>query len=92
MDLIKLFNKVNYLKIAAQYYETKKNFIEAANWYNKVVGVKKIPTKYDFNTVGLNYYKGGVTPDPTASNADKLTKQRFYTFRYAYQPNGSKTF
>ena len=40
----------------------------------------------------LNYYKGGVTPDPTASNADKLTKQRYYTFRYAYQPNGSKTF
>jgi hypothetical protein len=40
----------------------------------------------------LNYYRGGVTPDPTASNADKLTKQRFYTFRYAYQPNGSKTF
>ena len=40
----------------------------------------------------LNYYKGGVTPDATASNADKLTKQRYYTFRYAYQPNGSKTF
>ena len=40
----------------------------------------------------LNYYKGGVTPDPTASNFDKLTKQRFYTFRYAYQPNGSKVF
>ena len=40
----------------------------------------------------LNYYKGGVTPDPAASNFDKLTKQRFYTFRYAYQPNGSKTF
>ena len=40
----------------------------------------------------LNYYKGGVTPDPAASNFDKLTKQRFYTFRYAYQPNGSKVF
>ena len=40
----------------------------------------------------LNYYKGGVTPDPTASSNDKLTKQRYYTFRYAYQPNGSKTF
>jgi hypothetical protein len=40
----------------------------------------------------LNYYKGGVTPDPIASNFDKLTKQRFYTFRYAYQPNGSKVF
>jgi len=40
----------------------------------------------------LNYYKGGVTPDATASNSDKLTKQRYYTFRYAYQPNGSKNF
>jgi len=40
----------------------------------------------------LNYYKGGVTPDPSASNNDKLFKQRYYTFRYAYQPNGSKTF
>ena len=40
----------------------------------------------------LNYYKGGVTPDATASNSDKLTKQRYYTFRYAYQPTGSKNF
>lgn len=40
----------------------------------------------------LNYYKGGVTLPATASDADKLTKQRYYTFRYAYQPNGSKTF
>jgi hypothetical protein len=38
----------------------------------------------------LNYYKGGVTPDATASDNDKLTKQRFYTFRYLYQPDGSK--
>ena len=40
----------------------------------------------------LNYYKGGVTLPITASDADKLNKQRYYTFRYAYQPNGSKTF
>lgn len=40
----------------------------------------------------LNYYKGGLTPDPLAPNVDKLTKQRYYTFRYSYQPNGSKTF
>ena len=40
----------------------------------------------------LNYYKGGITPEITALDADKLTKQRYYTFRYAYQPNGSKTF
>lgn len=40
----------------------------------------------------INYYKGGVTLPTTASDSDKLSKQRYYTFRYAYQPNGSKTF
>ena len=39
-----------------------------------------------------NYYKGGVTPDATASDNDKLTKQRYYTFRYSYQSDGSKNF
>jgi hypothetical protein len=40
----------------------------------------------------LNYYKGGVTLPATASVNDKLFKQRYYTFRYIYQANGSKTF
>lgn len=40
----------------------------------------------------INYYKGGVTLPSTASDSDKLTKQRYYTFRYSYQQNGSKTF
>lgn len=40
----------------------------------------------------LNYYKGGVTPDASASDDDKLKKQRYYTFRYVFQPNGSKKF
>jgi len=40
----------------------------------------------------LNYYKGGITLSDNASVNDKLFKQRYYTFRYAYQPNGSKTF
>jgi hypothetical protein len=40
----------------------------------------------------INYYKGGVTLATTASDSDKLSKQRYYTFRYIFQPNGSKTF
>jgi hypothetical protein len=40
----------------------------------------------------INYYKGGVTLPSTAADMDKLTRQRYYTFRYAYQPNGTKTF
>jgi len=40
----------------------------------------------------ISYYKGGATLPASASVNDKLFKQRYYTFRYAYQPNGSKTF
>lgn len=39
-----------------------------------------------------NYYKGGVTLDAGASDAEKLSKQRYYKFRYIYQPDGSKNF
>lgn len=39
-----------------------------------------------------NYYKGGVTPDASASDAEKLSKQRYYKFRFSYQSNGTKTF
>ena len=40
----------------------------------------------------LNYYKGGVTPAASATDAEKSSKQRYYTFRFTYQSNGSKTF
>lgn len=40
----------------------------------------------------INYYKGGVTLSISATDADKLSKQRYYTFRFSYQPNGTKTF
>src|SRR6188474_3847799 len=39
-----------------------------------------------------NYYIGGVTPDATASDNDKLMKQRYYTFRYTFQSDGTKKF
>lgn len=40
----------------------------------------------------LNYYKGGVTLSATASDDDKTRKQRFFNFRFQFQPNGSKQF
>jgi HmuY protein len=40
----------------------------------------------------LNYYKGGVTPAASASDDEKLRKQRFFTFRFIFQPDGSKVF
>jgi hypothetical protein len=40
----------------------------------------------------MNYYKGGVTPDASAPDALKLSEQRYYTFRFIFQANGTKTF
>lgn len=40
----------------------------------------------------IAYYKGGATLAVTAPDAEKITKQRYYTFRYIYQPNGTKNF
>ena len=39
-----------------------------------------------------NYYKGGVTPDATASDDVKIRNQRYFKFRYIFQPNGTKSF
>jgi len=39
-----------------------------------------------------SYCKGGVNLTPAASYDDTLYKQRYYNFRYTYQPNGTKTF
>jgi hypothetical protein len=39
-----------------------------------------------------NYYRGGVTPPSTATDAIKLSEQRHYNFRFTFQPNGSKSF
>jgi hypothetical protein len=40
----------------------------------------------------LNYYKGGVTPSIQAPDDEKIRKQRFYRFRYVYQPSGGMSF
>ncbi len=40
----------------------------------------------------ISYYKGGATLPASASDAEKRTKQRYFTFRYAYQGDGSVNF
>ncbi len=40
----------------------------------------------------LNYYKGGVTPAANATDQVKINEQRYYTFRFTYQSNGTTSF
>ena len=39
-----------------------------------------------------NYYKGGTTPPASASDAIKTFSQRYYTFRFTYQADGTTSF
>lgn len=52
-------NKVNYLKTIASSYETQKKYKDAADWYNKVVKVKRNPGKVDMYNAGYNYFRTG---------------------------------
>jgi len=57
----------------------------------RVLAIRTASGKYAKLEI-TSYYKGGVTLPVSASDLEKLTKQRYYTFRYTYQSNGSKTF
>ncbi len=58
LDTVEL-NKVGYLKTIAASYEAQKKFKDAADWYNKVVSVKKTPGKVDLYNAGYNYFRVG---------------------------------
>jgi tetratricopeptide (TPR) repeat protein len=50
-------NKADYLKLMATYYKEKNNFAEAANWYNKVLTVKKNYNNVDLYNAGYSYFR-----------------------------------
>jgi len=71
------------------------NYNGATNLVNPIPGrvlvIRTADGKYAKMEI-LNYYKGGVTPDASASDDDKVHKQRYYNYRFQYQPDGSKNF
>ncbi|MEO5889647.1 MAG: hypothetical protein ABIQ31_05305 [Ferruginibacter sp.] len=52
-------NKVTYIKNIASYYEGQKKFKEAADWFSKIITIKKEPTKTDLYYAGYNYFRSG---------------------------------
>ena len=51
--------KVALLKSVATSYEAQKLYKNAADWYRKILSVKKMPSKVDLYNAGYNYNKGG---------------------------------
>ena len=54
--------KVKLLKSIASIYESRKQYTDAANWYKKIIYIKKIPTKTDIYNAGIGYYRDGNYP------------------------------
>jgi tetratricopeptide (TPR) repeat protein len=65
-------NKVDYLKVMATYYRDKNNFAEAANWYNKVLYVKKNYNNVDLYNAGYNFFRSAKF-DSSATVFNKYT-------------------
>ncbi len=53
------YGKITLLKTVAAGFETQKKFVEAADWYKKILSVKMNPNNIDIYNAGGNYAKGG---------------------------------
>ena len=51
-------NRVSYLKAMATAYETQKKYKESADWYKKILAVKKNIGKRDLYYAGYGYFRG----------------------------------
>ena len=52
-------NKAGFLKNIASFYESQRKFKDAAAWYEKIIGIKKNPSKTDLYNAGYNYFRVG---------------------------------
>jgi hypothetical protein len=55
----------------AKIYEKQKNYIEAANYYNKLIQNTKNPSPQDYFLLGKSYYFG-------ANTADSINRKNYY--------------
>lgn len=55
-------NKISYLKSLATAYEEQKKYKEAADWFNKILSVKKNYGKTDLYYAGYDYFRAGDYP------------------------------
>lgn len=55
-------NKIAYLKSLATAYEEQKKYKEAADWFNKILSVKKNFGKTDLYYAGYDYFRAGDYP------------------------------
>lgn len=74
--------KVALYKSMAVNYELQKKYTEAAEWYNKIIGIRKDVRKTEFFNAGNNYTKGGAYPQSVAVFDQYIQKYPNESFGY----------
>jgi tetratricopeptide (TPR) repeat protein len=75
-------NRVSYIKMLAQAYESQNLFKEAGEWYRKVLTVKKNPSNVDIYNAGYAYYRAGDYNTATTLFTQYTTKYPQDVFGY----------
>ncbi len=74
--------KVALLRSVAAGFETQKNYAAAADWYKKILNVKKNPTKTDIFNTANNYSRGGNYQAAVDNWATYISKYPNETYGY----------
>jgi Flp pilus assembly protein TadD len=74
--------KVGLLKTTAAAFEAVKNYAGAADWYKKILTVRKNPTKTDIFNVANNYSRGGNYQASVDNWATYIAKYPTETYGY----------
>ena len=78
--------KVALLKSIAAIYESRQQFADAADWYKKIIYLKKAPSKTDIYNVGIGYYR--VKNYPASVEMFNLYSEKFPDDIFGYYYKG----
>ncbi|HMK05427.1 MAG TPA: tetratricopeptide repeat protein [Ferruginibacter sp.] len=78
--------KVAFLKSVAVSYEKRNMYNEAADWYKKILAIKKMPSKTDLYNAGYGYYR--VSNFPPAIEIFNLYTQKYPDDIFGYYMMG----
>lgn len=79
--------KAALLSSVAKSLEAQKKYYDAANWYKKIVYLKKVPGKTDIYNAGIGYYRDGYYP--AAIEMFNMYQQKFPEDIFGYYYKGA---
>lgn len=87
-------NKITYLKALANAFRDRKDYVSSADWFDKVLYIKRNPTNLDLYNAGYDYFRSGKFDSAMAifnKYADKYPDDIFGYYMAAKAASGIDT-